>query len=98
MANRYEIEKDTNAVFVYYDDSDIPGLYQPDWPNGTPWSDAKEARQWAEMFIESIEIEEAPHAPSGPGEERIPKPTKEEIEAYKTEIEARRNGGWSSTI
>ena len=42
MSVRYEIENSTNAVKVFYDDSQIPSLYQPVWPNGEDWKDADE--------------------------------------------------------
>ncbi len=35
MALRYEIEEGTNAVRVFYPDSDAPSLFQPDWPKIT---------------------------------------------------------------
>jgi hypothetical protein len=86
MSNRYEIEHGTHAIRVYYDGSDVPGLYQPDWPNGTPWESAEQAAEWAEMFIESMEDDLAPFAPGGPGEERTPKPTQEEIDANTNQL------------
>lgn len=94
MANRYEVAgpEEGFAVRVFYDGADVAGLYQPYYPNGTPWDSAEEAAEWAEMFIESIEVEDAPFAPGGRGEPRTPKPTPEEIEAMKAEMEARRNG------
>jgi hypothetical protein len=92
MSNRYEIEEGTHAIRVYYDGADVAGLFQPYWPNGTAWASAEEAAEWAEMFIESMEVEDAPFAPGGPGEERTPKPTPEEIAAMQAQMEARRNG------
>lgn len=95
MSNRYEIAgaEDDFAVRVYYDGADVAGLYQPYYPNGTPWDSAEEAAEWAEMFIESIEVADAPFAPGGRGEPRTPKPTPEEIAAMQAEIQALRNGG-----
>jgi hypothetical protein len=92
MANRYEIEEGTHAIRVYYDGADVPGLFQPHWPNGVAWESAEEATEWAEMFLESIEVEDAPYAPGGPGEPRTPKPTPEEIAEMQAQMEARRNG------
>jgi hypothetical protein len=89
MANRYEIEEGTHAIRVYYDGADVPGLYQPHWPNGMPWASAEEAEEWAQLFIASIEDEAAPYAPGGPGEPGTPKPTPEEIAAMQAEMEAR---------
>ena len=77
---------------MYYGGADVAGLFQPHWPNGDAWASAEEAAEWAEMFIESIEVEDAPFAPWGRGEERTPKPTAEEIAAMQAEMEARRDG------
>jgi hypothetical protein len=91
MSIRYEIEEVTNAVKVFYDDSTVPSLYQPNWPGGDQWADAAEADSWAKLYVASIENEEAPFAPNHPGEEGAPKPTPEEIAAMKAEFEARNN-------
>jgi len=87
MSNRYEIEAGTNAVRVYYGDSEVAGLYQPNWPNGVAWESSEQASEWAVMFIESIEDESAPYAPGGPGEDRTPKATQEEIDAMLAQME-----------
>lgn len=98
MSNRYEIAgpEEGFAIRVYYDDADVAGLFQPCYPNGTPWDSAEEATAWAEMFVESVEVEDAPFAPGGRGEPRTPKPTPEEIAAMQAamqaEMEVRRNG------
>jgi len=91
MSVRYEIEEVTNAVKVFYDDSDIPSLYQPNFPNGEIWINAEEATAWAELYIASIIDESAPYAPNGRGEVGAPKPTPEEMAAIRAEIEARIN-------
>jgi len=91
MALRYEIETGTNAVRVFYSDSDTPSLFQPDWPNQTPWRDTAEATAWAELYIASVEDEDAPFAPNGPGEAGKAKPTVEQraaIQAAQAAIEA----------
>lgn len=86
---RYEIEEGTNAVRIWYDDSDIPAIFQPDWPDTTPWANAEEAAQWAELYIASVEDESAPYAPNSPGEPGQPKPTPEELAARRAEYESR---------
>lgn len=86
MSNRIEI-LDNNTVEIFAEGSDVPFLRQPTWPNQTPWADASEARSWADMFVEAMEVAEAPFAPEGPGMERHPKPTAEQI----AEWEALRN-------
>lgn len=78
MALRYEIEEGTNAVRVFYPNSDVASLYQPDWPDQTPWADAAEAAAWAELYIASIEDEDAPYAPNTRGEAGKAKPTPEQ--------------------
>jgi hypothetical protein len=89
---RYEIEKETHAVKIFEDNSDVPSIFQPDWPDLTPWANAKEAEKWAKLYIKSIEDESAPFAPSGPKKDGEPKPTPEQIEAMKAEMEKRKNG------
>jgi hypothetical protein len=91
MSVRYEIEENTNAVKVFYDENTIPSLYQPNWPGGDQWVNAAEAESWAKLYIASIENENAPYAPNHPGEEGAPKPTPEEIVAMKAEFESRQN-------
>lgn len=91
MALRYEIEEGTNAVRVFYPDADAPALLQPDWPDMTPWADAAEAEAWAQLYIASIEDEDAPYAPNTRGEAGKAKPTAEQraqIEAAHAELEA----------
>jgi len=91
MLVKYEIEDVTNAVKVFYDDSTVPSLYQPNWPGGEAWADAAEAESWAKLYIASVEDESAPYAPGARGEAGQPKPTPEEIAAMQAEIEARKN-------
>ena len=86
MELRYEIEENTNAVKVFYEENTIPSLYQPNWPNGESWLDAKEAEDWAKLYIASITDENAPYAPNARGEEGHPKPTAEELEALKKQL------------
>jgi hypothetical protein len=88
MALRYEIETGTNAVRIFYPDSDAPSLFQPDWPDQTPWRDTAEATAWAELYIASVEDEDAPYAPTGPGEAGKAKPTPEQRAAIKAAQEA----------
>lgn len=78
MALRYEIEEGTNAVRVFYPDREEPSLFQPDWPDQTPWADAAEAAAWAELYVASVEDEDAPYAPNTRGEAGKAKPTVEQ--------------------
>ena len=91
MALRYEIEAGTNAVRVFYPDADVASLFQPDWPDQTPWTDAAEAEAWAQIYVASIEDEDAPYAPTGPGQPAKAKPTAEQraaIEAAQAAVKA----------
>jgi len=57
---RYRFEIDTdNAIRVWDNETpnenDAPFMFQPDWPDVTPWADAAQATDWAEVFIASLE-------------------------------------------
>ncbi len=73
MSNRIEILED-NTIEIFNGAQEVPFLRQPTWPNKAPWADAAEARAWAEMYVESVEVVEAPFAPGGPGLPRQEKP------------------------
>ena len=59
---RYEIDEN-NAIRIWNDGQEEPFLFQPDWPNGEAWSDAKEAEDWAIAKIAEIEDPSAYEAP-----------------------------------
>jgi len=84
MSYRIEI-KEGNVVEVFDDTAEhgLPFLRQPNWPNQAPWSDAAEASAWAEMLLEAMIDADAPYAPNGPGQERQPKPTPEQIAEWE---------------
>jgi hypothetical protein len=67
---RYEIDEN-NAVHMWNDTQDEPFLFQPDWPNGTPWANAEEAENWAKAKIAELEDPEAYEAPAFPGAEPV---------------------------
>lgn len=90
MSNRIEI-LENNTVEIFNDQQEPPFLRQPHWPNGEAWASAEQAREWAEMFVDSLENAEVPYAPNGPGQERQAKPTAEEIAAFNAELEAQNN-------
>ena len=46
---RYEIDEN-NAVRFYQDGSDVPFLFQPDYPDFSPFRDREDAVAWAEAF------------------------------------------------
>lgn len=72
MAFRIEVLPD-NTVKIYKDEETVPFLYQPSFPNGDVWESADESREWAEMFVESIEDANALMPPFGRGAERVAK-------------------------
>ena len=56
---RYNFEIDTDNAIRIWDnenpnDSGAPFMLQPDWPDTTPWADAAQATDWAEVFIASL--------------------------------------------
>lgn len=70
---RYEIESGTHEVRIF-DASDAEVVYQPTWPDGTPWSSSAEASAWAEQQILSIEDPTADLAGPSPDSPVIPRP------------------------
>ena len=56
---RYTFEIDTDNAIRIWDtenpnDSGAPFMLQPDFPDTTPWADAAQATDWAEVFIASL--------------------------------------------
>jgi hypothetical protein len=90
MSIRIEI-LENNTVELFNDAQEAPFIRQPQYPNGEAFADAADARSWAEAYVESVEVLEAPFAPDGPGAERRNKPTSEQIAAFKAEMEALNN-------
>jgi len=54
---RFEIDND-NAIRIWDNETpnenDAPFMFQPDWPDVTPWADAAQATDWAEVLIASL--------------------------------------------
>lgn len=75
MQLTYTVDSTNFSVKVYSDEQEKPIIFQPDWPNGTPWGSFAEAENWAQLCINSIEDAAAPYAPAGPGIDPEPKPT-----------------------
>ena len=80
MLVRYTLDSE-NAVNVFYNDSEVPSLYQPHWPNGDAWADAAEATAWAELYVASLEGYPNKFAPNARGEEGANQPSPEQAEA-----------------
>jgi hypothetical protein len=77
----FEIDEN-NAVKIFKEGQEAPMIFQPDWPNGTPWANAAEATTWAEVFIANLEDPEyAFMAGYGPEEPKLPKPVAPEVPA-----------------
>jgi len=56
--NRYYYEIDDNNAISVWDnenpnENNQPFLFQPDWPDNTPWASRDEAEGWVSVFIES---------------------------------------------
>jgi hypothetical protein len=56
---RYRFEIDTDNAIRIWDketigEQGLPFMFQPDWPDVTPWADAAQATDWAEVFIASL--------------------------------------------
>ena len=90
MSVRYTLDSE-NAVNVFYDDSTVPSLYQPHWPNGDAWADAAEATAWAELYVASITDEDAPYAPNVRGETGRAKPTAAQRAVIEAAVQAGRD-------
>lgn len=89
---RIEVEESEEGFIlkIYSSDAAIPtdpALIQKKYPNGDAWGSAKEAEDWAKMFILSIEDHSAPFPPRSRGGEPIPKPTEEELAVMQAEME-----------
>lgn len=58
MRYHYEIDEN-NAVRIWDtenpNENGAPFFYQPELPDGTPWSSREEAEQWATEFIAGLE-------------------------------------------
>ena len=73
---------DANTVEVFVEGQEAPMLRQPHYPNQDAFGTKAEAEEWAQLFIASMEDEDAPFAPAGKGIAGEPKPTKEQILEY----------------
>lgn len=71
----YTVDDTTFAVRIYTEGQSDPIIYQPDWPNSTPWASHTEAELWAQLCIQAIVDDDAPYAPAGPGLPGEPKAT-----------------------
>ena len=70
---------DANTIEVFGEGQEAPMLRQPNYPNQDAFDTKAEAEEWAQLFIASMEDEDAPFAPIGKGIPGEPKPTKAEV-------------------
>lgn len=73
---------DANTIEVFVEGQEAPILRQPHYPNQDPFDTKGEAEEWAQLFISSMEDEDAPFAPAGKGIPGEQKPTKEQLLEY----------------
>lgn len=67
------------TIEVFVEGQEAPMLRQPHYPNQDAFDTKAEAEEWAQLFIASMEDEDAPFAPIGKGIPGEPKPTKAEV-------------------
>ena len=92
MSYRIEIKEGTVVeIFNDEDSHGLPFLRQPTWPDGSSWANEEEAISWAQMLIESMDENSTHFAPNGPGLEREPKPTPEQIAELRAQFESQQN-------
>ncbi len=77
----FEVD-DNNAVRIFREGQEAPVIFQPDWPNGTPWADKAEATSWAELYVRSFEDAEVAELPGDSPEE----PTRARPEAPEVPV------------
>ena len=75
---RYEIDK-KNAVRVFDEGLDVPFLYQPNWPDNTPWATKAQAKNWAQLLIESLENPDSEFV-AGTSPDNHPRPRPEPVQ------------------
>lgn len=59
IMSRYYYEIDSNNHLRVWDNDlsnpeNAPFLFQPDWPDGTPWASRQEAQDWANAYLEAL--------------------------------------------
>ena len=74
---KYEIDEN-NAIRIFNNGETVPFGYQPDWPDGTPWANVDEAKDWAELLIESMQNPDSEFLP-GMSPDNHPRPRPEPV-------------------
>jgi hypothetical protein len=78
MKFRYEIDEN-NAVLIYAEGNDVPVVFQPDYPDTTPWANKTDASNWAKAWITAITDPTAPLPGNSPSEPTIPRPKEQPV-------------------
>jgi hypothetical protein len=74
----YEIDAQ-NHLRVWDNDLELPGnppfLFQPDWPDGSPWESRAQVQDWADVYINGLLNPDSEFIQgNGPDEPVIPRP------------------------
>lgn len=70
----YKIGEDF-SVSIFNAEQEEPVIFQPNWPDTTPWAGAEEAAGWAELYVDSINNPDFTELPGyGPEEPSRPRP------------------------
>ena len=59
---KYEIT-DKNEINIWLTEephADVPNIYQPSWPDGTPWESKEQAEIWAQKYIANVQDHSKP--------------------------------------
>lgn len=57
------------SLYIWVFDSELPTLYQPFYPDTSPWGSENEALEWAKIWIDALEDADAPQPKSGPNDD-----------------------------
>jgi hypothetical protein len=63
----YTVDDDTFHVRLYTTDQEQPFVFQPNYPDNTPWESKEAAAAWAEQCI--YDLENPPAPPASPEQE-----------------------------
>lgn len=78
---RYEIDAETFAITMWDGINEDPFMFQPWYPDSTPWADAADADRWAQLKVAELTDNTAPRAGNSPDQLTIPRPTAEQERA-----------------
>lgn len=74
---------ENNAVWISDGVNPEPCIFQPDWPDTTPWANKAEAEAWARQWILSMEDETADLPGFNPSQPTVARP----VEIIEAELE-----------